>query len=79
MNIYQTAVQETSNLQDPSFLNQNSNQLQNEQVIKEKPNFTEIVKILRDCADQIEQSGYSINVDEIDLVNQYKVTITINK
>lgn len=41
--------------------------------------FAEIVKLLRDCADKIEQSGYYVNVDELDLGNQYKVTFTINK
>ena len=41
--------------------------------------FADIVKLLRDCADKIEQGGYFVNVDELDLGNQYKVTFTINK
>ena len=41
--------------------------------------FAQIVKMLRDCADKIEQNGYFVNVDELDLGSQYKVTFTINK
>ena len=41
--------------------------------------FADIVKLLRDCADKIEQNGYFVNVDELDLGNQYKVTFTIDK
>ncbi len=41
--------------------------------------FADIVKLLRDCADKIEQGGYFVNVDELDLGDQYKVTFTINK
>ena len=39
----------------------------------------EIVKLLIDCSDKIEQGGYFVNVDELDLGDQYKVTFTINK
>lgn len=41
--------------------------------------FAQIVKMLRDCADKIEQEGYFVNVDEMDLNDKYKVTFTINK
>ena len=41
--------------------------------------FADIVKMLRDCADKIEQNGYFVNVDELDIGNQYKVTFTIDK
>ena len=41
--------------------------------------FSSVVKMLRDCADQIERMGYVINVDEMDVDNQYKVVFTINK
>ena len=47
--------------------------------VNNQAHFAQIVKLLRDCADQIEQSGYFVNVDELDLGNQYKVTFTINK
>lgn len=43
------------------------------------PNFAKIVKLLRDCADQIEQNGYYVDVDELDLGDKYKVTFTIDK
>ncbi len=42
-------------------------------------NFAKIVKMLRDCADKIEENGYFVNVDELDLGSQYKVTFTIDK
>lgn len=44
-----------------------------------KAGFANIVQLLRDCANQIEQNGYFVNVDEMDLGNQYKVTFTIDK
>ena len=47
--------------------------------VNNQTHFAQIVKLLRDCADQIEQNGYYVNVDEMDLGNQYKVTFTINK
>ena len=47
--------------------------------VNNQAHFAQIVKLLRDCADQIEQNGYYVNVDEMDLGNQYKVTFTINK
>lgn len=47
--------------------------------VNNQAHFAQIVKLLRECADQIEQNGYYVNVDEMDLGNQYKVTFTINK
>lgn len=42
-------------------------------------NFADIVRLLRECASQIESKGYFVATDELDLGNQYKVTFTINK
>ena len=42
-------------------------------------NFAKIVKLLRECADQIEANGYKVSTDELDLGNQYKVTFVIDK
>ena len=47
--------------------------------VNNQSGFVNIVKLLRDCADKIEQSGYFVNMDELDLGNQYRVTFTINK
>ena len=47
--------------------------------VSNQSHFADIVKMLRDCANKIEQSGYYVNVDELDIGNQYKVTFTINK
>lgn len=56
-----------------------SSMVQDVKPVNNQAHFAEIVKLLRDCADKIEQSGYFVNVDELDLGNQYKVTFTINK
>ena len=52
---------------------------QNVKPVNNQAHFAQIVKLLRDCADKIEQNGYFVSVDEMDLGNQYKVTFTINK
>ncbi len=43
------------------------------------PNFAKIVKMLRDCADEIQRNGYYVNVDEMDMDGKYKVIFTIDK
>ena len=55
-----------------------SNMSQNIKPVTNQASFAQIVKMLRECADKIEQSGYFVNVDELDLGNQYKVTFTID-
>lgn len=52
---------------------------QNVKTVNNQTHFAQIVKLLRECADKIEQNGYFVNVDELDLGNQYKVTFTIDK
>lgn len=52
---------------------------QNVKPVNNQAHFAQIVKLLRDCADKIEQNGYFVSMDEMDLGNQYKVTFTINK
>ena len=42
-------------------------------------NFSNIIHLIRECADKIEALGYNINLDEVDLDNNYQVTFTINK
>ena len=56
-----------------------SNMSQNIKPVTNQASFAQIVKMLRECADKIEQSGYFVNVDELDLGNQYKVTFTIDR
>ena len=60
---------------------ENSANLADSQEVNSQQNisFSKIVKRLRECADEIEKNGYFVNVDEIDLGNQYKVTFTIEK
>ena len=43
------------------------------------PNFAKIVEKLRKCADEIEKTGSFINLEEVDLGNQYKVIFTFDK
>ena len=43
------------------------------------PDFAKIIKQLRDCADEIEKSGHFVNLEEVDLGNQYKVIFTFDK
>ena len=43
------------------------------------PDFAKIVEKLRACADEIEKSGHFINLEEVDLGNQYKVIFTFDK
>lgn len=42
-------------------------------------NFALVVRLIRNCADEIEKLGYSIDLDEIDLGNSYQATFKINK
>ena len=56
-----------------------STMTQNVKPVNNQAHFAQIVKLLRDCADKIEQNGYFVSMDEMDLGNQYKVTFTINK
>lgn len=43
------------------------------------PNFAKIVQKLRECADEIEKGGNFVNLEEVDLGNQYKVIFTFDK
>ncbi len=42
-------------------------------------NFRQIINLIRNCADKIEELGYYIDLDEIDLGNSYQVTFKIDK
>ena len=42
-------------------------------------NFFEVIKLIRNCASEIEKMGYYIDVDEMDLQNSYQATFKINK
>ena len=48
-------------------------------VVSNVPDFGRIVQRLRECADEIEKSGHFVNLEEIDLGNQYKVIFTFDK
>ena len=41
--------------------------------------FAQIVRLIRDCANEIGKYGYKVNLDELDLGNKYQVSLTIDK
>ena len=41
--------------------------------------FAQIVRLIRDCANEIGKYGYKVNLDELDLGNKYQVSFTIDK
>ena len=73
------AISSTNSAQEMSQPTMASTMTQNVKPINNQSHFAQIVKMLRDCANQIEQNGYFVNVDEMDLGKQYKVTFTIDK
>jgi ParB family chromosome partitioning protein len=52
---------------------------QNVKPVNNAAHFAQVVKLLRNCAAEIENLGYHINTDEIDMGNQYKVSFIIDK
>ncbi|MDO4962926.1 MAG: hypothetical protein Q4E75_02345, partial [bacterium] len=44
-----------------------------------KPDWKEVIKLIRDCSSKIEQYGFKIEVEEYDLVNLYQVIFKIDK
>jgi len=42
-------------------------------------NFIEVIRLIRNCANQIEKLGYKIDLDEIDLGNMYQASFKIDK
>ena len=50
-----------------------------ENKIKKIGTLNDMINRIRDVLDSIEQSGYKIDSDEMDLENSYNITITIQK
>ena len=44
-----------------------------------KVDFREIINLIRSCSEQIEKSGYKIEVEEYDLTNLYQVVFKVEK
>ena len=42
-------------------------------------NFRQVINLIRNCAAEIERLGYYVDVDEMDLENNYQVTFKIDK
>lgn len=46
---------------------------------KEEKNFKEVIRLIRNCASEIDKLGYKIDLDEFDLGDVYQVIFKINK
>ena len=75
-----------NNVPDNNLLNETAQVIsevtstpENNTQINQVPNFARIVEQLRKCADDIEKLGTFVNLEEVDLGNQYKVIFTIDK
>lgn len=51
----------------------------NEQNQTKNNNFSTIINLIRECSNKIEDLGYFVNVDEMDLGDNYQVTFKISK
>ncbi len=52
---------------------------QNNQETSQNNNFSAVISLIRDCSSKIEDLGYFVDVDEMDLNDNYQVTFKINK
>lgn len=60
----------------PAMMNSNIN---NPVAVEQNNNFIEVIRLIRNCANEIEKLGYKIDVDEIDLGNIYQASFKIDK
>lgn len=74
-----TNIPDSEILEAPSSEVMNSNITTSNIVEPNRNNFIEVIRLIRNCADQIERLGYKIDVDEIDLGNSYQANFKIDK
>ena len=84
-------ISEMPNVVEPSIVNPiptepvadlnnaNLNINSNEVVIPNNDNFDKVIELVRNCSKQIEELGYSVNVNELDLLSNYQITFNIEK
>lgn len=68
-----------NNISETSPTPQVESQPQTVNVSNNVPDYAGIVQKLRECADEIEKNGHFVNLEEVDLGNQYKVIFTFDK
>jgi len=72
-----------TNIPDSDILEANSANTMNSNMVSSSTvsnnNFIEVIRLIRNCASEIEKLGYKIDVDEIDLGNIYQANFKINK
>jgi len=73
-----TNIPDSEILENPVSNTMNNNMASNNMTVSNN-NFIEVVRLIRNLADEIEKLGYKIDVDEIDLGNIYQANFKINK
>ena len=68
-----------NNVSEVSPIPQADNSTQQVSVTNNIPDYAGIVQKLREFADEIEKNGHFVNLEEVDLGNQYKVIFTFDK
>ena len=68
----------------PTELNENLassnlNASSSEVVIPNNDNFEKVLELVRNCSKQIEELGYNVNLNELDLLSSYQITFNIEK
>ncbi len=74
-----TNIPDSDILEAPTPDVMNSNVNNSSAIESTNNNFIEVIRLIRNCADQIERLGYKIDVDEIDLGNSYQANFKIDK
>lgn len=57
----------------------NLNASSSEVVIPNNDNFEKVLELVRNCSKQIEELGYNVNLNELDLLSSYQITFNIEK
>lgn len=75
-------VPEIGNIPDADIIETPTNMPMNNPepvVTASNDNFAAAIKLLRNCASEMEKLGYYVDIDELDLGNTYQATFKINK
>lgn len=75
-------IPDIGNIPDSDILESPTNMPMNNPepvVIATNDNFAAAIKLLRNCASEMEKLGYYVDIDELDLGNTYQATFKINK
>ncbi|MCI9084735.1 MAG: hypothetical protein HFH46_03895, partial [Bacilli bacterium] len=75
-------IPDIGNIPDSDILESPTNMPMNnpEPVVRAtNDNFAAAIKLLRNCASEMEKLGYYVDIDELDLGNTYQATFKINK